>query len=188
MDPVAIANLGLGWLGLGQITSFDDPGRAPELLKAQFDGLRRAVLEDRDWTFATTRRVLPKDATAPVFGYIARYLIPPDILRVVTVRVAGRDTDWIREGSYILAQTDGATVELVGIEDVQDSGRFSPGFCQALGARIAADLCGALTEDAGLAVRLYQLYQHKLRDAAANDGRQGRSRKMDSSSIALRRR
>lgn len=204
MDPVAIANLALGWLGVSPVSSFDDPSRTAELLRAQFAGLRRAVLEDRDWTFATDRMTLAK-AEAPEFGFRSRYTIPSNVLRVISVAPGGSEDSpdafaltlypeecgslaWTREGKYLLAETDAETLQVRAIVDVEDYSRFSPGFCQALAARIAADLCVALTENARLGTTLAQLYFQKLRDAAANDGRQGSSRTFKATSLARRRR
>ena len=55
-------------------------------------------------------------------------------------------------------------------------------------ARIAAELCGSLTENRARSADLWNEYQAKIRDAAANDGRQGRSQVTVAHSISDRRR
>jgi hypothetical protein len=146
VDPVAIANLALGWLGVAPVASFEDPSRAAELLKAQFAGFRRAVLEDRDWTFATDRLTLAK-AEAPEFGFRSRYPIPSNVLRVISVAPGGseeapdafaltlypeqcRSLVWAREGPYLLAETDADTLLIRAVVDVEDYSRLSPSFCR----------------------------------------------------------
>jgi hypothetical protein len=188
MDPVAIANLALGWLGAPPIAAFDDSTREAELVGAAFDGLRRAVLEDRDWTFATDRLLLPKSVAAPAFGYAAKYALPTTVLRVISCSVDdGDDLEWIREGAYILTEVEADTLRVRAIVDVEDSTLWTSGFVQALATRIAADLAVPVCQDAVIASKYHQLYFQRLRDAAANDGRQGRSRKITAPSLARRR-
>lgn len=202
MDPVAIANLGLGWLGQGRITSLEDGTTTAERVNDAFAGLRDAVLEDRDWTFAMERIAVNKEAAAPVFGYTSKYAIPSNVLRVVSVSddasavdafaysvglASSSGLDWVKEGRSILANTSAATLNVLAVVRVEDVALWSPGFCQALAARIAADLSVSLTENRSLQADLWKLYEGKLRDAAANDGRQGRSPRLRNSTLALRR-
>jgi hypothetical protein len=202
MTPLEIANLGLGWLARPRIASFDDATKVAERVKDAFDGLRDAVLEDRDWTFAVSRRLLPRHPVAPEFGYRSRYEVPGDLLRVVTIEDpsdAGLDAfaaslypvsggiRWEVEGGFILADTGAAELRTRGIARVTDPTRWSAGFCQALAARLAADLCVPLTENRSLQSDMWALYETKLNAAAANDGRQGRSQRLTASTLKARR-
>lgn len=215
MDPVDIANLALGWLGVKQIASFDDPSPAGRRVKSVFAGLRDSVLEDADWSFATERRELPRDGTTPLFGYASRYLMPSD---VITVRKAfpsvvtglidafaaslePTDSDFMaweiesgtnsagQRGRYILADTIATSLYVKAIVRVEDHTLWSPTFTQALAARLAADLCVPLTEDKALAAQMWQLYKVKLDAATGNDAKQGMpDRVFRVSSLAMRRR
>lgn len=202
MDPVSIANLALSWLGWGTITSLDDAGDSAQRVKANFTALRDAVLEDRDWTFAMERVVVNKEAAAPAFGYASKYLLPSHVLRVVSVSddatavdafaytvglASSSALDWVKEGRSILANTSAGALNVLAVVQVEDVALWSPGFCQALAARIAADLSVSLTENRSLQADLWKLYEGKLRDAAANDGRQGRSPRLRNSTLARRR-
>jgi hypothetical protein len=205
MDPVAVANLALGWLGCDRVTSFESPTQKTEqLLADQFEGLRDAVLEDGDWTFATKRFVVVPDPTAvPPFGYAAAFPVDATVLRVVSVAPAGNTgtldafaasldpdfdsaIDWRYEDRCILADAY-SSLYVKAIRQVPDSMKWSPAFCQALAARIAADLCVPLTADRSLMAAMWTLYEAKLKAARSNDGRQGRSQVIRASTIARRR-
>ena len=206
MDPVAIANLALGWLGCDRITQFENPTQKTEqLLADQFEGLRDAVLEDGDWTFATKRLVVVPDPNqVPAFGYGAAFPVPATVLRVVQVLPGGgaptldafaasmspdfeASIDWRYEDRCVLVEAGYTSLNVKAIVQVPDSTRWSPSFCQALAARIAADLCVPISGDRALSVDLWKLYEGKLKTARSNDGRQGRSQVIRASSIARRR-
>lgn len=189
MTPVDLANLALGWLGEPRIVSFEDPSKNAGILKAAFPAIRDAVLEARDWTFATERFDLAPDAALPAFGYAARFALPGSVLRVVSCEVLeGSDLEWVREGAFILTRDAAPRLFVKGIVRVEDSSLWSPGFAQALAARLAADLCVPLTENRAVGADLWALYERKLKDAAANDGRQGRSQQLTRASSITRRR
>jgi len=203
VDPVSIANLALSWLGFDPIVSLEDDSKSANKINANFAPIRDAVLEDRDWTFAMERLALNKEADPPAFGYTAKYLLPAKVLRVVTANddggavdafayqvglAAGSKLDWVKEGRSILANTTSATVNVLAVVQVEDVTLWSPGFCQAVAARLAADLCVPLTENRSLQADLWKLYTDKLRDASANDGRQGRSPRLRNTTLAARRR
>lgn len=214
MDPLAIANLALGWLGAEPIASLEDATRTAQLVNNAFSGLRDAVLEDRDWTFATDRRSLPADATSPAWGYTTRFLLPSAVLRVITCSNAGTggtldafaasmmpwddgSLEWVREGPYILAgrtgtaQAGGSQIPAINVKSiisVLDSALWSPGFCQALAARVAAELAVPIAQSRELQGDMWKLYLQKLKDAAANDGRQGRSERVRADTISRSRR
>lgn len=188
-DPVAICNLALGWLGAKLITSLDDRANEARLCKAGFDLARDAVLEARQWTFATDRAELAADAEPPVWGWSHRYALPANTLRVISCddgSWAGR-LRWVRERGYILADHAGPIYARV-ILRIEDPAEWSPGFTRALAARLAADLAVPLAENRALQADMLQLYAAEIREAAARDGMQGRTDRVHPSPLADRRR
>ena len=182
LSQVSIANQALGWLGANLITSIDDDSVEANLVKANWDPLRRAVLEAREWTFAVDRRILTPLVNEPPFGASNAFLIPSDALRILTVRNDAReDTSfnglhWVREGDRILCDSDKIHVRY--LKDVEDVLLFSPAFAQALAARLAWDLAVPLTESGNKEQTMARKYEYALREAAATDGMQGRTRKL----------
>ncbi len=175
-SEVSICNQALSWLGGAHITSLDDESTEAVLCKATYASVRDAVLEARDWTFAVGRYDLPKAATGPTNGYANAFPIPSDVLRILEVL---DNLDWQIEGQDVVTNEDAVSIKAV--VRVTDPNRFSALFVQALAARLAADLAIALTQSRELQQQHYQLYLAKLDEAAANDGMQGKSRKITSS-------
>lgn len=188
MDPLDIANLGIGWLGKKPLTAMTDNAS----VASAFDGLRDAVLEDRNWTFAMSRWQVVRNAVPPAFGYSNAYgPLDSSIIRVVHASDPDEHDDrleWEPEGRRVLANSDAAKLNIRALVRVKDSSLWSPSFCQALAARIAADLCIAMTNNRALAADMWKLYEAKLEIASGNDARQGSPGKIRSDYFARKRR
>ncbi len=206
-----ICNKALGWLGSNRITSLDIEEDSPEWLLSSenFDSLRDAVLEEREWTFAVKRAILNPDPDDPVFGSETRFVKPSDSLRILTVHdnsvirasssgsainpiVSTRGVHdvpqadgWMVEGNYILAGAD--TIYVRYNERVEEVGRYSSLFIETLAQRLAAEFALPLTESKTLFDRMWQLYGAKIMIGSVSDGMQGRSRKVRSQALIRRR-
>jgi hypothetical protein len=151
---------------------------------------RNAVLEMRQWTFATVR-YKSTSADKDAFDLQYKHLIPVGWL---SVKRAFDDVNsvnpndwteaegWRVESGFVL--TAGATVYLWGLERVVDTAKFSPLFVQALAARLAMDAAIPLTDDQQLLQTNSMLFAAKLKDAETMDGLQGGNEKIKSNSYA----
>jgi len=180
-SKVSIANQALTWLGANTITAFTDNSDEAKLVSANYDGVRDAVLEDAAWTFASRRVVLTPALAPPDFGFKNQFLIPPDTLRIRTVRNDGMNSgpsnlDWVLEDRRILS--DAARIYVKYLARVDDPSQYSPLFIQAIAARLAADLAIPVTGSRMMQSDMWGLYQKKLSDAKARDGMQGRAQKV----------
>lgn len=196
VDAVSICNQALGWLGADSINDFSDPTREAQLCSENFDNLRDAVLEAREWTFAVRRLTLTPMVLSPVYGYENQFLLPDNVLRVLNIPTsegtfgglpalaggAGADSsqglqDWrvesIDAGNVIVANVDRIRVRVIW--RVTNETIWSSMYVQALAARIAADLAMPLVNSRALQADMWKLYDAKLRDAATMDGMQGRT-------------
>lgn len=181
MSVVAICNQALSWLGENSITSLDDPTNIAKQCKLNFEPVRDAVLEERDWSFAKKRYNLPKNATGPAFRYANAFQLPPDVLRVVSVNDVDFDSatrDWSVEGGNIV--TNLSSCKVLAIVRVTDDTLYSPMFTRALACALASDICTSITDNAQLADRLFQRYQFMMGKAANSDGRQGKKKRIRS--------
>ncbi len=144
MSEVSICKQALGWLGASRITTLDGSDTSTEALLCidNYAPLRRAVLEEGRWTFATKRYTLAPLADKPeAYGY--QFLMPPEVLNVIEAREENQtfrngvsNIDWRLEQGNILA--DVAVLYIKAIIDITDPTKFSSMFVQALAARIAA--------------------------------------------------
>ncbi len=210
-SQVSICNQALGWLGANLIISIDDDNKEAALCKANFDDIRDAVLEEREWTFCVRRITLAPLLLKPVYGYGNQFLLPPDVIRVLNVPdttfgstilggaqfgglAQGPDQqpqtpNWRKEsieqpsatGNIILADVDQLVLRVLW--RVTNIGLWSPMFIQAFAQRMAADFCIPLTQNRGLWVDMWNVYQQKLNRASAMDGIQGSMERKRSNAV-----
>lgn len=203
-----ICNIALGWLGASRISSLaiEEDSKEWLLCSENYDPLRRAVLEEREWTFAVTRKVVNPDTAAPVFGHEKMFRKPPDSLRILTVhdnsvirpqpvtspQVSARGVHeipqadgWQVEGNYILASADVVYVRYN--KDISDVGVFSAAFIQAFAQRMAAEFALPITESRSLFDKMWAAYAVKISQGSVTDGIQGRTRKIRSQALIRRR-
>ena len=185
----SICNQALSWLAAVQVTSLDQDSREARWMKANYPFIRDAVLEERQWTFATARET---STVADMDAFGAMYVHPRPTTWISVKRVyrdvSAQTVDnyiksegWRMEGGSVLAVEP--TVYMWGTDRITDTGAYSPLFVQALAARIAADAAMPLTENRMLQSDMWNLYGVKLREAAASDGLQGSSDKLKSNTL-----
>lgn len=175
ISEVSICNQALSWVGARQISSLDEPSSEAEWCKNNYDFLRDTVLEERMWTFATTRDS-STTADRDEWDLWFKHRLPEEwlaVYRVFSDPQARRNTEWAREGEWILSSS--ATVYMWGLRRIVDTNKFTMLFVQALAARMAAEMAIPFAENRNLQADLWKLYDRKLADAAARDGMQGRN-------------
>ena len=153
---------------------------------------RDATLEAREWTFAVKRAELPKLVDPPVWGFGAKFQLPPDTLRIIEARsdqverVAWRQManrlEWVREGDELLTDAS-SPLRIRYIAQIIDTAAFSPAFERALSAHLAYEMAIPLTASRTLQSDMWELYQAKLKEAASTDGMQGRTQVIRSSKL-----
>lgn len=199
-SKVAICNLALGWLGENPITAITDPSRAAQLCNTNFDLLRDAVLEEGEWGFALKQAgPLAPVSPGPTFGPGSLFNLPEDCLRVLRCldssdvgSISSVFTDgmsafpasrlqWRREGRAVRAEVTAIYVEYIA--KITDTELFSPGFTQAMAARLAAELSMPITNSATMFQTMWKLYSGKLRDGLNLDNMQGRQQPIRSDQL-----
>ena len=192
-SPVEICNLAISWLAGSRITSLDDDSDEARLCKANYDSSRRAVLEEREWTFAVKRIQLPQLAETPLFGYLYKFLVPSDLLYSIGVydpahatRKNPPQTRHALENSNIVA--DIPAINLKYITDVTNTKLFSPLFDQTVASHIAMNICIPLTENSAHLERIARMYDYNLDRAGASDGLQGTREYLQTSEMEASRR
>lgn len=181
-SSISICNMALGFLGQEPILNLLDPQNSQEQLCAQYyDVARLAILEESQWAFAMRRVVLEGEVVEPEWGYANAHPLPSDVIRVLFVGLQEDERqytqfDWRLEDGNIVTDQNKIFVRYTG--DVTDTTRFSPLFVQCLAARLAADMCIAITENRALRNELYRVYEEKLQTAVTMNSMQGRAEKL----------
>jgi hypothetical protein len=190
VDAVEIANLALGKVGANSIASFEEDSTEAELVSAAYDAARDAVLAACDWLFASRWVAAERLAAAPVSPrHAAAYAIPTEaaVVREAT-DAAGGPLAWVREGDQVLTEDAPDSVRLRITSKETDPALYAPGFVQALGLRLAAELAVPLAENRELQADCWALYARELKTAKATDGRQGTPERRTSSWLRNARR
>ncbi len=177
VSETSIANQALSWLGGAQITTLDEDSREGRWMKANYPFIRDAVMQERNWTFATARAtsfVADRDEWDSMYVHP----IPPEWMSVFRVyrdiRIGNKwadDDSWRFESNNVLSRY--STIYMWGLRRVVDTGAWPPVFVQAVAARLAAEAAIPLTENRQLQIDLWKLYGDKVQEAAARDGQQG---------------
>jgi hypothetical protein len=191
MTSTQICNLALGYLAtpaIGDITSDTTPQGV--LCRTFYASVKAALLEDRNWTFAMKTWLITKEVAAPVsVKYDAAYIIPVACVRVHRCDDGKGDyrIGWERIGQQVLADDSPASLYVEGVDGTCDEANFSNSFVFTLAAQLAVELCIPLTENATLWASLVRISEAKLKSSSGSDGRQGKSEKTRSDSLAQRR-
>tara|TARA_Y100000034_G_scaffold123003_1_gene169204 strand:- start:12079 stop:12690 length:612 start_codon:yes stop_codon:yes gene_type:complete len=195
-NTVEICNLAIAAVGGNLIMSLEDNSVEARVCKANFAAARDKCLEDRDWTFATSRKELAPLAQEPVFGYDGLFKLPSDCIRVIEAFDKSQQTSgpyineqdrpnplaWsVEEGNIAADATEGLLIRY--IKRIEDPSRFSAGFTQVLAHYLAYLICVPLAKSRALRNDTYSLYERALDDASIGDGLQGRSQLIRSSKL-----
>ena len=184
MTIVEICNIALGYLGEDSITALSDGTTRADLCNQIYAAVRDAVLEDRDWQFASlwaAQATIASTSKNPRLAYQASK--PTGTLSVREVVDAEGDAiDWLLEGELILvddyvadavaAGTDGVYVHVT--QSVADTTKWPNAFILAFAHRLAAELAVPLSENVRKQETEWALYRQALEIATSNDSMQGR--------------
>ncbi len=162
-------------LGAQTIASFDEGTAEAEVAANLYPSVRDAMLSSHPWSFATGQGTLARLAAAPAADHAHAYALPTALLRVLSAGGTGRG-----EGLHYRIQenrlhTDAEQVTLTWIFR-PDEAAFPPFFASALIARLAAEFCLPLTENASRADILHRLAEQEIRHARTLDSQQASPR------------
>jgi hypothetical protein len=190
MTSSEICNLALGYLGTARIGTLGvDTSPQGVLLNTFYTSVKKALLEERNWTFAK-KTWTATAGTAPTHAvWTAKYPVPTDCIRVHRVDDGNGDyrIGWERIGADIYTDDNPTTLYVEGVDGATLEAVFSNAFIFALATALAVEVCIPLTENATLWGSLVQLAEVKLKVAAGSDGSQGKSEFIRSDSLSRKR-
>ena len=191
-SETAIANLSLSHLKVDPVLSIsppdsDNPNAA--IMAKWYDQARRHTLEDHPWNFAMTRVTIASDADSPAFEYDTRYQLPSNFIRLGRLGLDwdNPERDYEIEGDWILCDIE-TPLNLVYVWDIEQVSKFSPKFITTLSYRLAADAGYEITGNSALVEVMEKQYQAHLTSAAAIDGQNRPTRRVQRSRFADARR
>ena len=168
-DDVEIANLALAMIGEEPITALSEDNKPARFLNAIYNGQRQVVLRAGRWNTATTRVTLALTADTPAWGFTRSFQLPSDFLRLA-------DTEEFKERYRIEGDrflSDLSVVNITYVRDQTDIAALDPLFQDAFAAKLAAEVCVALTGNRELMRDMRRLYADKLNEARYMDAQEG---------------
>lgn len=196
-SAVDICNLALGKLSQDvPIASFQERSKEARTFARIYDHQRDLVLAERIWPFATKAQALAPQSETPMLGWGYRYTYPVDCAQALAVcdssgvrfglqAVSGVgsinelsgiswpgrcnfDVHFGEQDTSISSDLEGAY--LIYTTQVEDTGRFSAMFIEALACKLALEAARPIIGELGLKLKnsLEQDFEYALSKASAN--------------------
>ena len=192
-SKVDIANFALNSIGASTISSLSENTKAAIVINQRFDSVRDSVFRSHPWNSLITRATLSQDSSAPNFGYTYQYVLPTDpyCLRVLEFsngtltypmdNMTSTDGSpvFVIEGRKLL--TNEGTVKIMYVGQVTDTTQYDSSLIDTLAARLAHEVCYAITGSTSLTNTTYSLYQEKLKEARFVDATEGAPQRIEAS-------
>lgn len=173
-----IATQALLKIGGNPISSFAGTDRESIVVSNMYDDTKKSLLYYTFWNFATqkaTVSALVETITDASFKYV--YQLPGDYVRVKGIFDSSgvKHTDYSVEKNKIYANISPLNIEYIQEKDESD---FPPFFTEVLIAKLAYEICEAVTGVGTLQDRLANDYERKLRTAKTVDGQENPPRSL----------
>lgn len=139
---ISIINSALRELNVERINAITDNSKEAEVMRDIYDTVRRDMLEENPFNFATKRAALPLLPTSPAFGYTNAFQLPADF---IFAQKEYNDELFEIEGGDLLSNAE--EIKLIYTFDNQDTGTYGPSFVKALILELAVRACMPLTQD-----------------------------------------
>lgn len=179
---VDICNEAMDLLGAATITSLTENSKEARLCNRRYETVRDAVLRAHPWNSAITRTSLPRDATAPAFGFTYQYTLPTDpyCLRVLSFWNSNVDSEIAAYDSQVMYKIEGrkilsneGTCKITYVARVTDTEQFDSLLSSTIAHRLASETAYAITGSNSVAQQMFQLYENRLREARSMDAMEG---------------
>ena len=192
-STVDIANYALNTLGASNISAFDENSKPARIVNQRYASVRNTVFRAHPWNCLIRRTELAKETDTPTFGYAYQYALPtnPYCLRVLEFSngTLSYPQDnmfsntggpvFVIEGRKLL--TDEGTAKIKYVAEITDPQEYDANLIEALAARLAMEICYAITGSTSMIQMTASLYDEKLKEARFVDGTEGAPQKLEAS-------
>ena len=186
---VEICNSALNSLGASNITALTEDSRNARLCNQRYEPLRDAIFRTHYWNCLIKRVELAADSDAPAYEFTKQYTLPSDCMRIMQIggfhngssSMLDSGQTFKVEGRKII--TDEEEIFLTYLAKITDPQQYDSLLIETIAARLAAELCYAVTQSNTLAAQLETIYQNKLREARFVDATEGTPYDVDASTF-----
>lgn len=177
-SDVSLCSAALAKLGARPIASLDEPSAEAEIAARLYPVVRDATLLAHPWSFTLAQVPLVRDPAAPAADFGAAFRLPADILRTISAGQGGSGRGLVYRVFGDRLHTDADAV-LLTYQRRPAEAEFPAYFVPVLVARLAAELCLPLTENAARAEVLSRLASSELRLAKLIDSQQATPQRVE---------
>jgi hypothetical protein len=192
-SQVDIANYALNTLGATNIVSLDENSKPARLINQRYSAVRDYVFRSHPWNCLLRRAELAQETETPAFGYAYQYALPtnPYCLRVLEFSNGSMSYPqdnmfsntggpvFVIEGRKLL--TDEGTAKIKYVAQITDPQEYDVGLIEALSARLAMEICYAITGSTSMVQITAAMYDDKIKEARFTDGTEGAPQKLEAS-------
>ena len=182
-----MVNKALANLGQQPIVNLESTNTTPTaiLVQSSVPIITEAILTEADWNCARKTAKLVKMANVKPMGWKNAFALPtePPCLQIVQISLDGGETfidlnDYYNHNAgpkealfdvdekYLLTNADAVSIKYTALVD---HSKFDAGLADAFSARLAAELCYAITASAANAEYLHKVAEKKLRKAKSRN-------------------
>lgn len=198
---VDISNLALAHLGdAAEVVNISPPdGSAQAAHCARFYPISRdALLEQHSWPFATRRESMALHSEAAPNGWLYRYVLPNNCLKVLAVFDPGVEDENDEEPFVLEVGDDGVQTLICDVElavckfilKLTDTSKFSPMFITSLSYLLASYLAGPISKSADKKEEMLKAFEReamKATTSSANSSKSAFRQRYVPGSIGVRR-
>ena len=192
-STVDIANYALNTLGASNISAFDENSKPARIVNQRYASVRNTVFRAHPWNCLIRRTELAQETDTPTFGYAYQYALPtnPYCLRVLEFSNGNLSYPqdnmfsntggpvFVIEGRKLL--TDEGIAKIKYVAEITDPQEYDANLIEALAARLAMEICYAITGSTSMIQMTASLYDEKLKEARFVDGTEGAPQKLEAS-------
>lgn len=182
LTDISLCSRALIKLGAQPIASFVSGSAEADIADALYSVTRDALLTAYPWSFATAQVALSASSTPPVADYQYAYDLPADFLRAISVGSTSkaRGARYRIIGGTLHCDQDAPVLSYIFRPGEAD---FPPFFDALLIARLSAEFCLPLTENASRAELLFRQSEDELKKARGIDAQQDTPQRLDQFSL-----
>lgn len=187
LSSIELCSTALVKLGASAISSFEDGTPEADIAARLYPVTRDGLLSAHPWSFAVVQRSLARLAETPIADYAHAFQLPADFLKAISAGGdgRGRGLTYRINGRRLLANSERVTLTYIFRPS---EGDFPAFFDSTLIARLAAELCLPLTEDAARTDVLLRLADAEMREARLLDSQQDSPKRVEDYSLIRARR
>jgi hypothetical protein len=171
-SKVSISNQALVKCGAGTISAFTDGSNEANVCSTMYDNVKKGLMYYTFWNFGIKKQAVNLTTETPTdLSYTKTHSLPGDVIRIKGFfdNQGYAITDYSVEGAKVYSNTD--PLYIVYVKDMTEE-NFPVFFTEALIAKLAVEICEAITGVGTLTSRLAEDFQQKLRAARISDGQE----------------